>query len=245
MKRFWKKVNRGLLLGGALLLGLIVMIVIREVRFQKEVPEIEEVATSYIEEMVKLNLAPEGLRVGESLTQAQLDAKLQALAQLESDYWFREAVGDNVRTLSFFEIKKGFEDYWSQERSWVLEEVVFSFSKSNIEVVQSGPDYAKVQFFSNTVSAVVKSYSDYGFPLYLGQQQYYVDTEVIPSQPLDPEDPDYNSGATLFTYDCMFYINCTVELKRVDGQWRVVSFSGNGDIYGSPVEKHSKGGGEQ
>ena len=58
MKKFLKHCNRGLLLGLAVLLGLIIYLKIDGMRFEKSKAEIENTVTEYLTEVKEVNLAP-------------------------------------------------------------------------------------------------------------------------------------------------------------------------------------------
>ena len=60
MKKFLKHCNRGLLLGLAVLLGLILYLKADSMRFEKSKAEIENTVTEYLTEVKKVNLAPAG-----------------------------------------------------------------------------------------------------------------------------------------------------------------------------------------
>ncbi len=232
MKHFWKKVNRGLLLGGVLLLGLVIMIVLRQVRFEKEVPEIKETAENFARELAQLNLTPERVSVGGKLSQEQLDKKLQELNAWGTAYWHHEKNNRQEDVLPFTDLEEAFTTYWNRERIFLLESIDLSVGEHDIEVTQSGPDYAKVTLLSDTVSARVWAYEESGFAIYMGNiRNNYIDTEVIlpgDKVEIDPGIGDSDTEEKVLTaYDCFYMVSMSIELKRVDGEWRVVSFYGN------------------
>ena len=71
---FWKKVNRGLLLGATLLIVLVVVIVVGEVRFKQEEPLIKERCEAYLADLCKLQCGVGG-EIGKPLTAEALAAQ--------------------------------------------------------------------------------------------------------------------------------------------------------------------------
>ena len=65
MKKFLKHCNRGLLLGLAVLLGLIIYLKANSMWFEKSKAEIENTVTEYLTEVKKVNLAPTGEKISQ------------------------------------------------------------------------------------------------------------------------------------------------------------------------------------
>lgn len=88
MKHFLKRVNRGIVLGAVLLIGLAVFIWQDELAFQKETPAIERTVTEYLETCAKANVFDASLqKIGAAMTQKQQSDKLQEFNKILDQYW--------------------------------------------------------------------------------------------------------------------------------------------------------------
>lgn len=77
----WKKMNRGILLGGIVFVGVGCYVVVDQHNFKSEKPEIESVVTEFVEGLESYNVTPEKYREkGKELSDADAEA-------LKKDYW--------------------------------------------------------------------------------------------------------------------------------------------------------------
>ena len=88
MKPFWKKVNRGLLLGAALLLALIVLIVVQTISFRKAKPVIREEVRSYVSDLISVTFVTgEEITPGANLTEDQKQARRDKFEKVIETHW--------------------------------------------------------------------------------------------------------------------------------------------------------------
>ena len=62
MKKFLRKVNRGLVLGGVLIIGTTIYIIADLKNFEKEKPAVEQRVTEYTQAVAKFNITPDKYR---------------------------------------------------------------------------------------------------------------------------------------------------------------------------------------
>ncbi|MBQ8431864.1 MAG: hypothetical protein IJX28_03165 [Clostridia bacterium] len=212
MHRFWKKVNRGLLLGGILLLGLAVFIAVKEAQFKKEIPAIRENVEGCMQELLEINLTPEGVEPGDYLTEEQRAECRAALEAWFDRYWDPSSIDEQVEFCDADELRSR---YLAVLEEMVLDcyyDVQFSITDQDIDVVPSGPDYATVSLFSDTVKATYRGFT--ADSLFLSQRNVYV--EIEEGEVCDPT-----------VFEGVYNVHAQIEFKRVNGEWKIVGFVGN------------------
>lgn len=165
MKRFWQKVNGGLLLGGVLLLGLIAFLIFKELQFRTEIPQIRDAAREAIEDLLELNCFPEDAIIGKELTKEQQTAQMQRFEHMLSESW------DVNRSSTVFytatDLREAYQAFLSNPLPITIEELSLSLSDNDIYVSQNGADFAKASITVEAMSAVF--YGD-GNALFYGDQ---------------------------------------------------------------------------
>ena len=210
MHRFWKKVNRGLLLGGVLLLGLIVFIAVKEAQFRQEIPAIRENVEGCMQELLEINITPEGVEPGDSLTEAQKADRRAALEAWFDRYWDPSA-DEEVQYCDADELRTRYLDVLEDMVLDCYYDVQFSITDQDIDVVPNGPDYATVSLFSDTVKATYRGFT--ADSLFLSQRNVYV--EIEEGEVCDPT-----------VFEGVYNVHAEIEFKRVDGEWRIIGFIG-------------------
>lgn len=218
MKRFLKKVNRGLLLGGALLLALIVFIVIKEVQFRVELPKIRESVKDSVQAMLDINLAPEGAKLGEEWSDTQKGTMKKRLEDVLVAHW--DADGESNFYYTAAEVRAAYDEYLGWNCGVIFEEISLELSDNDILISQNGTDYAKVSVEIDAMSATWRGNEAF---LFYGEG-VYVESPISPVSA---------------TYRGRFEGWLEMELHRVGGEWRVVGTSG----YFSSVHKSVVTGG--
>ena len=223
MKKWWKKVNRGLLLGAALLVGLIGFIVFKEIQFRQEVPKIQETAEAYVQEFLALNLSLEGEELGVALTDAQRAEKMAAMDRLIADYM---ATGDgtigNYHVLTAADIRANYEETLKVVPLALYRDLDFEIPENRIDVTSEGNDYAVVSIYLQNISVEacgkfeqmfggepIKFY-DYGLEVY--------DKELIE---VEPEEGTVDEFLDTSWKACTYGGNVMLQMQRVNGEWRI------------------------
>jgi hypothetical protein len=88
MKKFLRKVNRGLVLGGVLIIGTTIYIIADLKNFEKEKPVVEQTITEYAQAVAKFNITPEKNREYNITLNKEDSQKLTADWQaIIDEYW--------------------------------------------------------------------------------------------------------------------------------------------------------------
>ena len=223
MGRFWKRVNRGLLLGGVLLLVLISFIVIKEIQFRAEASQICDSAKAAVEAMLSLNVSKEQTEIGQVRTdEIQGKERLRAEAML-SQYWDADADTDCYITVG--SIRESYENYLAAPVCVWVSEIEAEFSDREIEIRGNGPDYAIVTLELDNLAA---RYLGDGEALYFGE---YYGSEV-------------EDEASVGEYLGSYYGYVEMEMHRKDGQWRVCGMNASFYMTNKTPAKTETGGNE-
>jgi len=205
MRRFWNKANRGLLLGAVLLIALIVFIIVKEVQFRTELPEIRGTVKESLQAMLEVNIAPEGAQLGKAWSAEQKEIQRRRLENVLVTYWDADGTNDYYYTAS--EVRASYGEYLGKDCCVLFEEISLVLSDDDIRIVQNGTDYVTVSVEIDTMSA---TWIGDGEMLFFGESVYFEEME----------------GVTPFTYRGNYEGWFEMELHRVDGAWRVVATSG-------------------
>ncbi|MBQ7346458.1 MAG: hypothetical protein IJW55_00720 [Clostridia bacterium] len=218
MKKRWKKINRGLLLGAVLLVGLVGFIVFKEVQFRQELPKIRESAEAYVQDLLALNVSLEGEELGKDLTDEQRAQKKAALDKLIAD---RMATGDgeegNYYVLTASELRANYEEMLEGAPATLYRNLEFDIPENRINVTSEGSDYAYVSIYLQNISVEACGMIDQMFG---GEStKYYYDTEIYDKEFAEGEEFENYIDKTWYT--CTFGGNATLQMQRVDGEWKV------------------------
>lgn len=219
MKKRWKKINRGLLLGAVLLVGLVGFIVFKEVQFRQELPKIRESAEAYVQDLLALNVSLEGEELGKDLTDEQRAQKQAALEKLISE---RMTTGDNSTgngydVFSASELRANYEEMLEGAPATLFRNLEFDIPENRIEVTAEGNDYAYVSIYLQNISVEACGMIDQMFG---GEStKYYYDVEIYDKEIAEGEEFENYIDKTWYT--CTFGGNAMLQMQRVDGEWKV------------------------
>lgn len=199
MRRFWKRVNRGLVLGGVLLLILIGFIVIKEVQFRTEASQIRDSAKAAVEAMLDLNVSETSTVIGQ-VRSDEVSARARArMETMLSQYW--DADADSDYYINVTAIRDSYETYLDEPVLVRFDEITLELPDRAIDVRQNGTDYAVVTLELDNLAA---RYQGDGEAIFFGE--YYGSEDGI--------------GISLGEYVGSYYGYVEMELHRKDGQWR-------------------------
>lgn len=137
MKKFLKRVNRGLLLGGIVLAGFVVFVITDTISFKKNKPVIEDEIRSYVSTL-------ESVGVNKSSDPAAYKENVNSLI---SDYWTFSDEKSNVfyYGLNQNEFKNCLEFNMddSDPNAYVSK---WTAKVSNVDISKAGPGYTMVSF---------------------------------------------------------------------------------------------------
>lgn len=210
MKIRRNKINRGLVLGAVLLIGLICFIVISEVRFSSEKPLIADRVQNYIKELAELSVSDDGTAVGHKLTEEQKSGRMKKFDALAEKYWLGNVKESDITGTSLEKAREQYEQEWL---NGIMHEVYTSADvpQNEVKVTSDGPDRAKAEV---SLAGIVMEFtglkegSDHTPFLHSGR---YVWDE--------PEEGDYltDSFRGVYNGDMEF------ELERSGGEWNIIS----------------------
>lgn len=222
-KTILRKMNRGLLLGLVILIGLIIYISIDESNFKKEKPQIIQSLMQYAEDMQKVSITPTDYQ--------KLDAKIPADVQqnqikqmhdIINQYWTQSQAKGNNYSLSkssyTYELEqmiknnadgKGYIEKWSVK----LED--------GMNIAKSGPDAA-------TVTARYTTVLEYaGLPEYICYFHVMSVDNIYNGGSADSKDA--NLKRLTITGEV------TVEMLRINGEWKIVTAQDWASASNSPI----------
>lgn len=236
-----KKINRGLVLGGILLVALIVFIVVKETQFRKEKPMIRQVASEYVTELLAVNLATQEAEPEIALTEAQKAAQKDALEEVIRKYWYMGESDIQYGNVTADDMRAVLPDYQNSPMRSTFENIYCQVPESAISVRADGPDRAIVSININNLNTEFRGGdgslfpSGSGFRLY---SSYGKGFDMDPDIVYEPaEDPDESP----IRYTGSYYGYITLEMERVKGTWKIVSQDWMLDISGAmPIEEVEK-----
>jgi hypothetical protein len=222
MKHFFKRVNRGIVLGVVLLIGLAVFIWQDESNFQKETPAIEKTVTSYLDTLSKINTFNTSLqKIGATMTTEQQTAKLQEFTKTIDQYWAESNVQNRAT---------------KPELLMQMKEMVSQNSKGNgyiqkFTVRVNGTPTVKKTGPSNATARV-----DYTIVMEYAGSPYYFDGDFMTSVSRfsgKADSAETKKDATLKRYN--MGQNSSFELEKIGGTWKIIATLGGSSSSGEPV----------
>ncbi|MCI8776806.1 MAG: hypothetical protein HFK00_05375 [Oscillospiraceae bacterium] len=149
MKRFLKKVNRGLVLAGLILIGFVIYIIFDMNSFKKNKPQIAQTLKEYISEIEDVAVTPENLQnIDFKISASDKNEREIAVNELMSKYWTYEKGQQRM----FYGMTR--DDYKSMIMSQFNDDnhenngngyiTKWSAHTENVNISKAGPGYATV-----------------------------------------------------------------------------------------------------
>ena len=206
MKQFWKRTNRGLWLGLALLVFLLVFIVVTQVRFRLEKPKIRELAKNYVSDLLNVNAELGDATGGEPLTEEQKKAQNDALEEVIRKYWYQGEKDLADGYMDAVELRSRLAN-WQKSNPNRLVDLQLQFFEDNVSVSADGPNRAVVYLLVDVVTAKVKGY-----------QPVSTEIELFPTYTFGGKGTEYGE----WTMNAQT-VNFQFEVERRGGEWYIVS----------------------
>lgn len=203
MKKFWRRVNRGILLGILLLAILVGFIVTKEVQFRMEASEIRERALATVEAMLSLNLSEESTALGDVRSAETRARETERMEAMLSTYW--DADAESEYYLSAALVRSSYEAYLADPVSALFSEIDLSVSDREIGIRQNGTDYAVVTLEINNLST---RHQGDGDCIFFGDH-FGASAEEMPA----------------LEYQGSYYGYVEMEMHRTGGIWRACGMS--------------------
>ncbi len=228
MKKFLKKANRGLILGGILIAGVTVYVIADLNKFKEEKPLIQQTITEYADAVEKFNITPEKYREYNLKYNKEDAQKLIAEFNTFTDEYWLGGVENNEDLLTFYYVKNDFKNSMNQlvenqQRGYITE---FEVDLTNCRISKDGPDAALVTctaniFFVGTENSAVITPTGYDAHYTFFDDESPVEPRVM---------------QTTFSQECTFF------MERKSADWKITKCEtfNNYDINVSPVTKDSK-----
>lgn len=216
MKHFLKRVNRGIVLGAVLLIGLAVFIWQDELAFQKETPAIERTVTEYLETCAKANVFDTGLqKIGAAMTQQQQSDKLQEFNKILDRYWTET---DSNRGMGKSTLAGQLKDAVSENSKGkgYIQKCTVKLDEAP-KVTKSGPGSATVEIsFTFTIE-------------YAGIPSYFVGYYPSSVDRMSGKEPNAGEAADPTRKRMTSNIGFQVEMEKSGSAWKIASLgSGSG-----------------
>lgn len=165
MKPFWKKVNRGLLLGAVLLVVLIVVAVVQTVSFRRQKPAIRQEVKSYVNDLLSVTyVVGEEITPGTELTDAQKQARREKFEAFAEKHWQevseKEISSGSILTgtLSGLDSTRAWFDNTLLGKQYPIKQLNLPILQdSDISVSAGGPNYAQVSVWFSFSTATEDS----------------------------------------------------------------------------------------
>ena len=226
MRPFWKRTNRGLWLGLALLVVLLAVIIIGEIRFRMEKPKINQLGMDYLSDLLQVNAQTGDAVGGTPLTEEQKKAQSDALEAVILKYWYQGETdvgdekyrADDLRDL----LKK-----WQKDAPCVMTDLKLTWmtDKNDFYIGKDGPNRAVFHFLV-TASATVHG----GKPLAKNSVVLFPAANLTSSDFDEIDIGDWTMEGTF---------SVQLELERRGKDWKVVGMSstiGSNYTYGGYYE---------
>ncbi len=215
-KLFWKKTNRGLWLGLALLVGLAVFIIAGEISFGLQKKEIRATAKNYVEELLAVNLAEGNLGTDGYLTEAQKKAQKETLAGVAEKYWYSGSLEINSRNYNLARLGELLSQ-WQREVPGKVEGYSYRSDDWEVEITRDGPGRVLITLTTDEIEVRgVGAAPKEGF-----EDGVLFPTPVAGGRAFGEED---GSNAEWHA-TCKLYFS--LELVRRGGKWQVAGMNAN------------------
>ena len=161
---FWKKVNRGLILGVLLLAFLAGFIVLKEVQFRKETPLIRERAEAYLADLCAMQCGVSG-ELGKTLSKDVQEAQKAKLDRVLSEHWYGNLPEDEYKGMGVSEIRANYNSGLSKETEVLFSKAELHMPCSPKDLQESSPTpqfkIISSSVFSFLCGPTLKSTHDY------------------------------------------------------------------------------------
>lgn len=151
MKKFLRKVNRGLVLGGVLIIGTTIYIIADLKNFEKEKPAVEQRVTEYAQAVAKFNITPEKYREYNITIGTDDSQKISAdWKAIMDEYWIDLKASTND-IFYYYDDKSYLEEcvnYYieDKQRGYVTD---ISIDLTDCKVKKDGPNAAVMSCIAN------------------------------------------------------------------------------------------------
>ena len=233
--RFVKKLNRGLVLGLAIIIVLAIWLIASESKLRKETPELRAMTREYLTELIEVSSLSEGDEIGKKIPAETQKEMEKALSEISEKYYSnskaaQRAYKEDNNSMSGAQLVEKFSS-WAKEsgtvyvRSVEITEKETELNNGNIfrnysfEPMLVAGTYAEVYFnFEADVVYDAESFSD--FPVYpFGYTSSYNDVYYDSYDKPIVDGEVYEKGA--YTATGSVTISGKIIFVRENGEWKI------------------------
>lgn len=204
MKNKLKRINRGLVLGGIIIVVMVFYIIIDARNFKSEKPQIEQTVSDFVTELAEFNVTPEKYRTdGIEYSTEDAEKRISEFEKFTDKYWTAgEPALDDFGWASYMStFRSSMKDVIDQvDRGYITS---YSAQPSNVEISKDGPNAAIVTCEINTLYTCINN-SIIISPM--GNDDYYDDT---------PYEDEMLKVSRSF--------ECTFNMERTSDGWKIIS----------------------
>lgn len=229
-RKFFKRINRGIVLGIIVILGFVIYVVADTSAFKKNKPNLEQAAENYFEAVSNVAVTPESDRDTKKndMTEEGKKRLSEEFDKMLDDYW-TDSSTDVVSQYYYIDMDsmKSSIDYLLNNDSEIDKASGYVtdwvYKLSNIKVVKAGPDVAVVSYDFDVTAKIVGHN-----PLVIcsseatGASQMSFTYDNTGKAVTEEYESDVNK---LKSYNITG--NESMKLKKVDGEWKICGISRN------------------
>ena len=228
VKKFMKKLNRGLALALVLVIGLAIYIAVDETRFKKEKPQIVQTLNAYMADLGKVMNTPEEYqKLGEKMPEEALKQQEKELEEVLNRYW----ISTGSRGENYYYSETYLQE-WLQIVNALLEQTSYGngyLSSWNCRI-EGSPQIYKNGSDSATVQLDYTLIAEYTGKVNVPGPDSYASLSVELETDGSSQQEQENQAMRLTVTGSLGF-----ELERSDNTWRIKSTTGNGYNYSEPV----------
>lgn len=212
VKHLYKRINRGIVLGIILLIGLTAYIWKNESDFKKEMPAIAQTITSYVEESAAADTFSQDLqKAGVQMNEQQQAEKLEEYTRLFNQYWTESDLNDHYAKKS--DILQKVQELITGNSKGI------GYVRKSTAIVADAPTVKKSGPYDATAEVQYNLVVEYVGSPYIMLQGYDRPVNNLFKKTSDSGDSTTPMRRTI-------QVNSTMKLSRINGEWKIAGSSG-------------------
>ena len=145
-KTVLRKINRGIVLGVILLIGLVIFLVIDDQNFQRQQPEIQRMVEQYLQDVSVISIFPEQYqKIGEEVPVQVVEEKKKEVGDVLNRYWVRQTGTVNYQNWESISLEwNSMIDQNSKGNGYISD--WSGLPMGSVKITKTGPGAAKAVF---------------------------------------------------------------------------------------------------
>lgn len=247
MKNVYKRINRGLVLAGVLLVGFVIYVISDTLQFKKTKPLLKDMAADYMQQLCELNVTPEMYRSLEKLAkQPDYVKSIQDdLTKLLNENWkdVESAQSSYFYGMNRSEVEAGYNSYLkdSGDVYGYITKMTATVNNADCSVTKCGVNTAQVIMSFDCVVQYVgdpcwfsPAYPNAMQDIAGGNMYMYQEDVAIPQGKEQKRSSDLMSTTVTVSYEFTYQL--------ADGDWKIIYLDSLGWENGSTVIVSGEGG---